>query len=404
MDLLLHRRRMMLHRGGGPQIIPLDYLESSGTQHILSTVYGTEDVGFEVKFRFYQPTSPEDQASASVLGSRIEYNDSGLQFSSYSKGNVQVCDTLYPSLGISSCTDYVVRLEGNKVYVNGAYKKTVNTTAFRTPTPLYLFACYQNGSIREHLIGRIYYAKFFSRTTGNLIASYIPVRVGSTGYMYDEVSGTLLGNSGTGLFIVPPSLPQEYQRVSYIQANEDSYIDTGFVPSSNNVICEQTILFPSSYDYNIGYVRKVSGSDTHTLATGCNFTAQAKWQLRAGGGSWNYASQAASRNTVYFLQLRASNTLQQLYVDGTRVLNMSTSIDLRGMDSFWLALTHVGYAADYSSHDIKIYGAKIYDNDVLVRNFVPCKRISDNEAGLFDLVNNVFYASGGTSFTAGPND
>ena len=30
----------------------------------------------------------------------------------------------------------------------------------------------------------------------------IPVRCGTTGYMYDSVSGTLFGNAGTGDFIV----------------------------------------------------------------------------------------------------------------------------------------------------------------------------------------------------------
>lgn len=35
---------------------------------------------------------------------------------------------------------------------------------------------------------------------GVLIRDYIPVRVGTVGYMYDTVSGELFGNSGTGTF------------------------------------------------------------------------------------------------------------------------------------------------------------------------------------------------------------
>jgi hypothetical protein len=39
---------------------------------------------------------------------------------------------------------------------------------------------------------------------GVLVRDYIPVRVGTTGYMYDRVSRQLFGNAGTGDFIVGP--------------------------------------------------------------------------------------------------------------------------------------------------------------------------------------------------------
>ena len=40
---------------------------------------------------------------------------------------------------------------------------------------------------------------------------------------------------------------------------------------------------------------------------------------------------------------------------------------------------------------------------VLVRNFIPAKRNSDNVLGLYDLVNNVFYTNAGSgTFIAGP--
>ena len=45
---------------------------------------------------------------------------------------------------------------------------------------------------------------------------------------------------------------------------------------------------------------------------------------------------------------------------------------------------------------------KVYDNDTLVRDYVPCYRRTDNAAGLYDLVNNTFYPNVGTgNFTIG---
>ena len=50
----------------------------------------------------------------------------------------------------------------------------------------------------------------------------------------------------------------------------------------------------------------------------------------------------------------------------------------------------------------KIYYYKIYDNDTLVRDFVPAKRISDDKCGLWDKVNLKFYTDeNGGNFTAG---
>lgn len=52
----------------------------------------------------------------------------------------------------------------------------------------------------------------------------------------------------------------------------------------------------------------------------------------------------------------------------------------------------------------RIYSLKfIYDGDI-VRDFVPCYRISDNVAGMYDMANGVFYTNSGSgSFTVGPD-
>ena len=49
----------------------------------------------------------------------------------------------------------------------------------------------------------ISYCKMWDRED-NLMADFIPVRVGDVGYMFDRVSGELLGNNGTGSVIIGP--------------------------------------------------------------------------------------------------------------------------------------------------------------------------------------------------------
>ena len=41
---------------------------------------------------------------------------------------------------------------------------------------------------------------------GELIMDLIPVRIADRGYMYDLISGTVFGNSGTGDFLLGPDL------------------------------------------------------------------------------------------------------------------------------------------------------------------------------------------------------
>ena len=51
-----------------------------------------------------------------------------------------------------------------------------------------------------------------------------------------------------------------------------------------------------------------------------------------------------------------------------------------------------------------MYSCQIKKNNIVVRDFVPCYRIIDNEIGLFDKIHNIFYANAGTdTFSKGNN-
>ena len=59
-----------------------------------------------------------------------------------------------------------------------------------------------------------------------------------------------------------------------------------------------------------------------------------------------------------------------------------------------MALNAGNYADYYCSAKFK--EIQIYENDILVRDFIPCIRKQDNKPGLYDIVNNVFYTNQGT--------
>ena len=89
------------------------------------------------------------------------------------------------------------------VTVDGQQIQTYSPIPARMSLPIALF-CWHNNSYAPHGNDNvtIYYFKVWEDDA--LVLDLIPVRVGTTGYMYDKVSGQLFGNEGTGNFILGP--------------------------------------------------------------------------------------------------------------------------------------------------------------------------------------------------------
>ena len=80
------------------------------------------------------------------------------------------------------------------------------TTSFNSGQTMYIFTANDGGSpmTKGGDTKRYYYFKIWDKST--LVRDFIPVRVGSTGYLFDRVSLKLFGNSGRGAFVLGPDL------------------------------------------------------------------------------------------------------------------------------------------------------------------------------------------------------
>lgn len=87
-------------------------------------------------------------------------------------------------------------------YFNGVYKSQTNlpTTDQAQTVNNWCFTSNNEWRTQESRI----YEYWITDQTGKRIIDLIPVRKGSTGYMYDKVSGKLFGKSGTGTFTLGP--------------------------------------------------------------------------------------------------------------------------------------------------------------------------------------------------------
>jgi len=99
-------------------------------------------------------------------------------------------------------TTYVITYNSLKKYQNNSIVKDLSfkTEYVSNNVPISMFFCDESGDFYEHFLGEIYACQIYEGDT--LVRDFIPVRKGTTGYMYDKVSGNLFGNSGTGDFIL----------------------------------------------------------------------------------------------------------------------------------------------------------------------------------------------------------
>lgn len=201
-----------------------------------------------------------------------------------------------------------------------------------------------------------------------------------TGYMdlYARIDGT-----DFGAYL----LPNDYQRLEYIESTGTSYINTGtkFNPETDS--CKLT--FKGNDMSNNGMMLASNGGKYFWLyyySAGINVYAD------NGSGQQNVAGITRDLNK-HSVEWRGKHS----YFDGTDKGTLSNSYT-ETTNNIWL----FSYGSNGYPFKGRIYYAEICRSGVLNRVFIPAKRKSDGAVGMYDLVNSVFYQSNNTAFIAGP--
>lgn len=203
--------------------------------------------------------------------------------------------------------------------------------------------------------------------------------------------GSLAAYAGTGYFEGYRNLPDGYTQVEYIQSSGTQYINTGFIPDS-----ESRIVLDFYADAGTS-IKALFGA---RIATASNVFGL--WLNYSSSVYPHYGSVTYTSNPIVL------NDNQRLIYDMngnvTTVGSANVSFNKSTFDcSYSLTLFAMNTAGAIDSRMAvgKLYSCQIYDNGTLVRDYVPCIN-SSGVAGLYDLVNSVFYmdAAGGT-FTTG---
>lgn len=192
-------------------------------------------------------------------------------------------------------------------------------------------------------------------------------------------------------------LPTEYQEVEYIESSGTQYIDTGFVPNDNTeiiLVFTNNNATTGNYDCVFGTRTNASNANTFALWIDTN---------RRFGAFYGTGQSMALFPTSIDATAKHTAVMKGRVAEIDNVSITCPAVSSSPAYSFYIGACNTAGTADYFSK-ILIYKSKIYDNGTLVRDFVPCYRKADNVAGLYDLVNNVFYTNAGSGvFAVGAN-
>ena len=189
----------------------------------------------------------------------------------------------------------------------------------------------------------------------------------------------------------PPRLPAGYQEVEYIEGTGTQYINTNLYLSSG-------LKFDIDYSISDATVyQTIIGSDNGWRSRyffGAVDTTISKSYWYYGNRSITFDNEIGALNLKTNVQ-NNGNTLTMSNINGTVTKSVSASLNYTSDYTIMLfALNREGSIVDQSH--AKIYMAKIYNGNNLIRDYVPCYRKSDGIIGLYDLVNNTFSTNSGS--------
>ena len=175
----------------------------------------------------------------------------------------------------------------------------------------------------------------------------------------------------------PNKIPDAYQPVSYIQATAyPSYIDTNYTPNQDTRVCVTAELIKNTQ---------------HSVIYGTEKPRFTLLKSRA-----DYADTMGNSFTAMTTgrKYRFDQNKNIMRVERGKY-SITDYKEFTCSKSLYLFALH-GYMQDSVQFIGRIYTCKIYENNVLQRNYVPCFRKEDTVVGMYDLVESKFYPGNGT--------
>lgn len=215
------------------------------------------------------------------------------------------------------------------------------------------------------------------------------------GESYSEGDGIEFKN------VNPYGIPSEYTVVEYIGNTSNSYILTDYIPNTNTKIVMDINTHQGTAAWQTIFGARDAvypGGNEYAFFSRCD--SDYKFYPRITGNTYTYmAGTYDERITVTIdgtlITVEKEDHTSYSYTQSGSLANLSNAMTI-------FALHNGNSIGDAGIIDL--YSFKIYENNALVKQYIPCYRNSDDVIGLYETVNSVFYTNGGTGTFSKGND
>ena len=244
----------------------------------------------------------------------------------------------------------------NILYINKASWNITSTGKPASPN-MYLFTKNPRES-NTTFNGRIYSLQVTS-SGGDVLFDMIPVLKDSIPCFYDKVGGTFFYNQGTGNFIAGPN-KEDRVDIEYIENTGTSWIETGYIPTSDTMLQFKFMNTKATGDIIIGYCGASDNDDFRFLnySNGIYFDSF--------GGARISASNKIYPNNIYEIEL--GNYYAKDLTNDTVIISRATQYTGTGSNSILL-----NGGKNMTASKNRWYYVKIYEGNTLMMDLKPVR-------------------------------
>lgn len=372
-------------------IVPVEYIQSTGTQYI-DTKITQNSLNYDLTLKFQWTGDNNTVSTQEVFAGFMKsprfprnfiqkYNGewmAGTNSTSNDFGNGVDSNIHTVTLSCTNTTE-TITLDGTDVKTYTVTDDGLENNALS----FFLFARNYDGNAQHFSkirIMRFMFKEYSDNTHASVIKNcdFIPVRIGNIGYMFDCVSKKLFINAGTGNF----TLGQDIQVVEYLENTSTTRIHTGI---SGNL---RAVGYAVSNQIKGGSQCLICGNTSGGWFGEAISTR--KWGVTSGS---NGCVDIAPTTPVTFdinFGSQVTGTINELNISN----NNGTA------RNEWAIFGSTGGGYPFVG---KLYWLKFYQNDILVRDFIPVK--VNNVGYMYDKVSRELFGKVGSgSFTYGQAD
>ena len=189
-------------------------------------------------------------------------------------------------------------------------------------------------------------------------------------------------------------LPKEYQEVEYIESTGTQYIDIGITGTNNTKV---DIEFQATGTNFLPFGARMDASrDCFAIWA---FSGRVGSDLRIGfDGTGGYTGGATTTDKYHIIHSKDETYVNNELVWTTGTIRTFTTPQNLIVFGYYSSPTTRSLSA------IRLYHLKLWENNIIVRDFIPCYRNSDGEIGMYNMVNDEFYTNSGSGTFLKGND